>query len=68
MRWATTFCYDGWDEATRKKFGLAIARYAEPSSSKRENITSNLGMLARFNLSWILAGEETGDGSLPDWL
>jgi len=40
-------CYDGWDEATRKKFGLAIARYAEPSSSKRENITSNLEMLAR---------------------
>ena len=24
--------------------------------------------LARFNLSWILAGEETGDGNLPDWL
>jgi hypothetical protein len=40
-------CYDGWDEATRKKFGLAIARYAEQSSSKRENIESNLEMLAR---------------------
>ena len=26
------------------------------------------GTLARFNLSWILAGEKTGDGDLPDWL
>lgn len=23
--------------------------------------------LARFNLSWILAGERTGDGEIPDW-
>jgi sialidase-1 len=26
------------------------------------------GTLARLNLSWLLAGEPTGDGSLPDWL
>lgn len=26
------------------------------------------GRLARFNLSWLLAGEATGDGTLPDWL
>jgi sialidase-1 len=26
------------------------------------------GTLARFNLSWILAGEKTGDGELPRWL
>lgn len=26
------------------------------------------GTVARFNLSWILAGEETGDGAVPDWL
>ncbi len=26
------------------------------------------GRLARFNLSWILAGERTGDGDLPAWL
>lgn len=24
--------------------------------------------VARFNLGWILAGELTGDGNLPDWL
>ena len=23
--------------------------------------------LARFNLSWVLGGEKTGDGSVPDW-
>ena len=23
--------------------------------------------LARFNLSWILGGEATGDGTVPDW-
>jgi sialidase-1 len=26
------------------------------------------GTMARFNLSWILAGEMTGDGELPGWL
>ena len=24
--------------------------------------------IARFNLSWILKGEQTGDGEIPDWL
>jgi sialidase-1 len=24
--------------------------------------------VARFNLAWVLAGEKTGDGQLPDWL
>ena len=24
--------------------------------------------VARFNLSWLLAGDKTGDGALPDWL
>lgn len=23
--------------------------------------------VARFNLSWILGGEATGDGSVPEW-
>lgn len=26
------------------------------------------GSVARFNLSWLLQGEKTGDGDLPDWL
>jgi sialidase-1 len=26
------------------------------------------GSVARFNLSWLLEGEETGDGAMPDWL
>lgn len=26
------------------------------------------GRLARLSLSWVLAGEATGDGELPDWL
>ena len=25
------------------------------------------GTLARFNLSWVLSGEATGDGAVPDW-
>ncbi len=26
------------------------------------------GTLARFNLSWVLGGEATGDGKIPDWV
>jgi sialidase-1 len=26
------------------------------------------GQIARFNLSWLLDGEKTNDGALPDWL
>ena len=26
------------------------------------------GTMARFNLSWLLAGEKTGDGATPNWL
>jgi len=26
------------------------------------------GTVARFNLTWLLAGEKTGDGALPEWL
>lgn len=40
-------CHDGWDEATREKYGRAIAGYSEESSSKRENIRSDLEVLAR---------------------
>ena len=25
-------------------------------------------LVARFNLRWLLEGEPTGDGGLPDWL
>ncbi len=31
----------------------------------REKTASSI---ARFNLAWILAGEGTGDGSVPDWV
>ncbi len=24
--------------------------------------------LARFNLAWLLEGEQTGDGTIPDWI
>ena len=30
-------------------------------------VRSGGGRLARFNLSWLTKGEETGDGSIPDW-
>ena len=30
-------------------------------------VRSGGGRLARFNLSWLAKGEETGDGSIPDW-
>jgi len=26
------------------------------------------GAMARFNLSWLLAGQPTGDGTLPNWI
>ncbi len=39
-------CYDGWDEATREKFGRAIEKYSEASSTTRERITSDLEVLA----------------------
>jgi hypothetical protein len=40
-------CYDGWDAAAREKYGRAIAEYSEESSSPRENLTSDLDVLAR---------------------
>jgi hypothetical protein len=24
--------------------------------------------IARFNLAWLLQGEPTGDGTIPDWV
>jgi hypothetical protein len=40
-------CYDGWDAATREKFGRAIGEYAEASSTKKEGKKSTLEALAR---------------------
>jgi len=40
-------CHDGWDESTREKYGRAIAEYREDSCSPRENLTSDLDVLAR---------------------
>jgi len=40
-------CYDGWDAATREKFGRAIAKYGEASSTKKEKKPSTLESLAR---------------------
>ena len=40
-------CHDGWDEARREKFGRAIAEYREDSCSPREDLTSDLEVLAR---------------------
>ena len=40
-------CYDGWDAKAREKYGHAIAEYNEESSSSRENIRSDLEMLAK---------------------
>ena len=32
------------------------------------NYESGGSKVARFNLAWVLAGEETGDGKVPDWV
>jgi len=40
-------CYDGWDAATREKFGRAIAKYGEASSTKKEKKPSTLESLTR---------------------
>ena len=32
-----------------------------------KKVYSGGGYLARFNLSWVLEGEKTGDGELPKW-
>ncbi len=40
-------CYDGWDAASREKYTRAIAEYSGKSSSKREDLTSDLEVLAR---------------------
>ena len=32
------------------------------------NYESNGSKMARFNLSWLLKGEKTGDGELPKWV
>lgn len=40
-------CYDGWDEATRERYGRALAEYAEASSTNTESKKSTLEALAR---------------------
>jgi len=40
-------CYDGWSPDQREKYGRAIAEYNAKSSSKREDLTSDLEVLAR---------------------
>jgi len=40
-------CYDGWEEATRERFGHAIAEYAGKSSTEKEKKSGNLEALAR---------------------
>lgn len=32
------------------------------------NYESGGSKVARFNLAWVLAGKETGDGKMPDWV
>jgi sialidase-1 len=41
-------------------------RYADPRSSTHPPDATM--QVARFNLSWILGGELTGNGMIPDWL
>jgi len=40
-------CYDGWDAATREKFGRAIAEYEGKSSTSKEKKSGNIEALAR---------------------
>ena len=40
-------CYDGWDTATREKFGRAIAEYEGKSSTSKEKKSGNIESLAR---------------------
>jgi len=40
-------CYDGWDLATREKFGRAIAEYDGKSSTSKEKKSGNIEALAR---------------------
>jgi len=50
VRWYAVgydLCYDGWDEATREKYGRAIEQYSEDSTNAREKIRSDLELLAR---------------------
>lgn len=54
---------------------LAAGRPATPSEGwvcilleGGEDYRHEGAYLARFNLSWLLAGEKTGDGELPQWI
>ncbi len=40
-------CYDGWDAATREKFGRAIAEYEGKSSTSKERKRGSIESLAR---------------------
>lgn len=50
---------------------LAAGRPGTPSAGwiylLYEGGPSGGGTFARFNLSWVLGGEATGDGAVPDW-
>lgn len=51
---------------------LAAGRPGTPSEGwiylLYEGGPSGGGTFARFNLSWVLGGEPTGDGTVPDWV
>lgn len=49
---------------------LAAGRAGTPSEGGiyLQYESGGKGSVARFNLSWLLGGEPTGDGTIPDWI
>ncbi len=59
------------DEGPSAYSSLDAGRGATPSEGwiyLQYEVRSGGGRMARFNLAWIVAGEETGDGTIPPWL
>jgi len=59
------------DQGPSAYSSLAAGRPGTPSEGwifLQYEERSGGGRLARFNLPWLLAGERTGDGDVPDWL
>jgi sialidase-1 len=48
---------------------LAAGRSGTPSEGRiyLQYESGPKSMIARFNLAWLLQGEPTGDGAIPDW-
>lgn len=59
------------DEGPSAYSSLEAGRIGTPSAEwiyLQYEVRNGGGRIARFNLAWLVAGEATGDGRIPEWV